>query len=710
MQINSVSSVNFESKSMLKKIGLSSMLAAAIMTAGYAKDNRSDSPALNITAEQNKVLVGNEPEKTFSWADYSQDTVTKPGKPRYKSKGDEGVSNNFVTRMYGEAPQTQVKDSVPNVEQNIKIEKEEVVVEDKTPKEETVQTGKDPFNAEAFNKRISEAKYSADVVKAQTDALNIGIELRNRATKVDLAEMKQYSGVDENGNPTEKWTNYVKNYIEHNFMYNNNIESTEVKGIEYDVNKTPLKDRILTDKDKNGNTLEDVLKNSSLPEHLKRETATGDKPGINLSNVEGVNVLNLKNLTLENTNEQIGKVGESLRIASDKIDESLIILRQKLQASKENVTDQNNKIATQIITANSALNIIKSYVKVSKDDQEFLTEYAENKAKIDNMKKPVTDEEGNEIGKEEYTSYQPFGRYQFAREAEDKQIITTNFDNLRFGKTQNGNYVVDYVNIPAEEKAVVEGAMTRLMAKYPNIKDQLNSFGNSCEQIRKSRQGVIDGLKDVAKYEVLLNQLGEINQKLTAKSSTLLSISQNLEEIDTFNEAADKKAENMYQSEKTALTKATERADYKVGRTDEKGNQSREVLDEDKDNTKYNDQDGRRSRKAGQKAAEGKKESDKAATRVLSQMEASTAVAKHDRAVFDYNDALDAYKPVTAKAIKSEADVPENLKEQYKVAVNQFSDFNLELYGNTIRVKDKETNEVKYVIDENTTTAQIKQM
>ncbi len=699
MQVNSVSSTKFESKNMLRKVGLGSILTATLLAAGSVKassNNATSSNAVVLSKEPSTNYMGD----TFVLESYSTDTI-KPGKQRLQSKGDEGVSGNVVTRMYGEQAK---KNNEPIQVQEPVVVKEEVPVKE-TPKEEIVQTGKDPFNAKAFNDRINNAKSSADIVKAQTDALNIGIDLRNRATKVDLAEMQKYSGVDKNGNPTDEWSQYVRRYVENSFMRNNNIENTEVKGIEYDVNKASLRDRILNDTDNNDCTLQEVMEKSSLPEHLRRETATGDKPGINLSNVEGVNVLNLENLTLENTNEQIGKVGSSLSLAASKIDESLEILGQKLKASKENINDQNKKIATQIITANSARNIIKSYVSLSRDDQEFLTDYVENKNKVEF----IPDAEGNEISADEVTSYGQFGRWQFAREARDKEIITNQFDNIRFGKTQDGQYVWDYVNIPADERKSVESAMTRLMNKYPNIKTQMQSFASASEQITKSRQGVIDGLKDVAKYEILEGQLGEIKRKLTDKSSELLLISQNLEEIDAFYEDAKNIEEKAYETEKNKLAKATDRADYKVGRTDEKGNASREVLGEDDDNTKFDaSKDNRRSKKAKAKAEEGQKESNIAAERVITQREAEAAVKKHDRAAYDRDDALELYKPLSAKAIKSDSDVPEDLREQYKAAKKLYSDCNFEIYGKIIRVKDKVSGEIKYQFDGNTSISEIK--
>ena len=624
-------------------------------------------------------------------------------KPKVTSSGDQAIANNLVTEL-------KVDEKKDDNDATISTEAEK-----EAEKQEEPVITKDPFNKENFEERMNKATISADIVKAQTDALIIGTELRDQATQVDLAEMKKYSGVDKNGDTTQEWQNFVRNYVENDFIQNNSIDGnsvngTNINGDRYDNNKSPIKDRILNDENKDGYTLAEEVERTPFAQYLAKETKVGEEPGLNLNNVEGVNVLNLENLTLENTNEQIGKVGESLAAAANKIDESVTILAGKRKASMDNVKHQNENIATQVTTANSALNIIKSYVKVSKDDQEFLTEYTENKAKIDNMKKPVTDEEGNEIGKEEYTSYQPFGRYQFAREAQDKQIITNNFDNLRFGKTNEG-YVWDYIYIPEEEKESVEGAMTRLMNKYPNIKDQMQSLAKASEQITKSRQGVIDGLKDVARYEILQSQLGEIKQKLTDKSSELLSISQNLQEIDEFYEAADKKADKMYESEKNSKTKATGRADYKVGRTDEKGNQSREVLGEDDDNTKFDaGKDNRRTEKANKEAKRGKRESDKATGRVVTQQEKEAIVNKHDRAVYDRDDALRMYKPLSAKTISDEAEVPESLKEQYKVAVNQFSNFSLELYGNTIRVKDKESGELKYTIYENTSTSEIRQI
>ncbi len=653
------------------------------------------------------VIDGLKPKEAVQIEQPQTESVV-PAAPIF-SYGDQGVANNAVTRVIDNSKKSSV-DNDKVVAEEVETVVEEVAKEE-APKQEAVPTGKDPFDAGAFKSRIEGSKPSADIVKAQTDALNIGIDLRNQATKVDLAEMKQYNRTYKNGDPTQEWDDYVDRYTGTDFMQKCNIADKKVDGDIYDLkSKDNLADRIIKEEDSERCTLVDLLKGSSFAQHLMRETKVGDEPGLNLNNIEGLDVLNIENLTLKNTNEQIDKVGKSLAVAADKIQESLGILDSKIKASIANVDSQNENIRTQITAAESAMGLIKGEIKLSSEEKkEFLTEYRNNKALIDNIKNVITDAEGNEIGKEEYTTYKSFGRRKFAREAGDKEIVTNQFDNLRFGMTEDGKYTWDYTYVPEEEREAVEAAMTRLVNAYPRIEQEMKALAEASKQITELRQGAIDGLKDVVKYEVLRSQLDEIKTKLNEKSDELILISQNLKEIDEFYEVAKNTEEKTYETEKNNLAKATDRADYKVGRTNEKGNESREVLGEDDDNTKFDaSKDNRRSKKAGKKAEEGKKEADKAAERVIKQQEAEAAVKKHDSAVYDRDDALNMYKP--AGTITDENGVPENLKSQYRVAVRLFSNFDLELYGNTIRVKDKESGEVKYEFDENTSLSEIRQV
>ena len=522
------------------------------------------------------------------------------------------------------------------------------------------------FDRKAYDQKLAQAKTSADVVKAETDAYKEGTRLKEEVTKVDLKDLNKY------GNEAT-WKSSVDNYFTNN---KDSVLNTTVRGGEYDTDKRSVSERVSAGEKENSPTLQQEIKNKGLEKTVK------EKAEIDLKNVAGLDLTKIENLKLDTTPENIEKTTQSLEDAAKEIKEGQQKIKEKTDEVKQNLAEQNKRIDTQISEIEGHKRVIEQYLKVEKDDPS-LKEYNENK---------------KEIEKTNHNNYDAYGQNKFAREAKDKEILSQYVKDI---KVVNGKWDLSGINDP-KQKAEAENALARLSKKYPDIETQVKNIGDACKQIEAARKEVVKGLKEIAEYEVIQRYLDNLTKDLNDKSNQLKQLNKNLKSVEDFIADAEKKVEKKHKKEQKRADKAKEAAEKKAEETSKKSDKSRaELADDNKKNPAKTTQkaikDAEKSVKAAEKTV-GK-------TKIYNKRQA--VVNQYERAMYDleaarnlYNTGIDPKK--APKEVKTKEDLPDELKTKYEVLQETFRgcDVTFIYQENTITVKDNQTKKNILKIDE----------
>ena len=554
------------------------------------------------------------------------------------------------------------------------------------------------YDINASRAKMKAAKESSEVIAEQIEAVKTGIQLRKDATRVKL---EKFSEKLNNG-----WKAYVENYLDGE--YTTYLSSTvQAKGANYDFEKGTFVERVL-DQETDGTKFRDELAEKSMEDLLTEVLDSKDSKGkaikVDLTNigattddkgnlVGGVDLTQLKNITLEDNNETIGERGKQLSKALEVLNGYINVITPKRDATKSNLTNINSRIEGQEKIIEAQVEIIKKKLEAVKNTDKDGNETIDS----DSVLLKAVEDGKVSIDDEEAENYSPQ-----ARAAMDRKILKEYTDigiiikTSAEGEGENAKttYSLDFEAIAESLKkgeneteaafaarkqrlknnaSAAQEAFERLDKRDAKLGNALTEIGKAAASITDRRAELVQGLQELAKYEVALAKLGSMTKDLQKMATQLNTTYDYLSDIDKFNEEADQKVGNkdtkgtMFYKEKKAEEDRTTEANTRAKKGEDRNQESRDAVEDsekgDKQRTRTDNKDAginKSSKGKSQKGADiatggtGFNSKGRAVTtKIDKQKDAEAVVNRHDIRLGEYNALRKQYDPQ-----KEEGDAP----------------------------------------------------
>lgn len=525
-------------------------------------------------------------------------------------------------------------------------------------------TRKKTFNINDLNNKLNHAGTAAEVVDLQTEALNYGIDFRDRAIQVNLTDFHKY-------NDTEYWEGIVSDY---NFSqditklrYQGNL--VQVHGAKYDSDERPINERVMGETGENILTLTEELTQKSFPEHVLDATrlteeeakvmSDANAAGLSLSSVANIDVTALENLTTENSNEQISELGDNLLSAAHEVDNAINVLNMKIETYLGNIKIQNDRIDGQIDLIKKAESIIREFV--GQENSKDLEAYYNSSS----------------LSKKNYDTYEQYdARDRLKVEAHDRRLMRIYLERngrIPVAKDSQGNLVIDFSDNSKRDE--YEGAFRRLSAEATatgvDVQSQLSSIKGAQEAIEEYRQNAVVSLREVERYQILNSQLSQIQTGLYKKGDTLFNISQNLATIDKFFASAQEIADRKHESESAKAGKTADAASTSISTVNQSASDARETIAEDNNQYANDKQDTKTNKKAKKHVKKADRNTTISNKRTVSAKDARELVKRYESSLAYMNDANYIYNP------HPELTVPPELRDIYRSCLLKFRNDNV---------------------------------